>query len=76
MARSQYIYLIEQNLPGGSNIVMAAFTVKREMVQMLRGMATTWAAGIFSDVTVSRVRDGHVAHRHYYPVRELLGGTA
>lgn len=76
MARSQYIYLIELNLPGGSNIVMAAFTVKYEMVKMLRGMSDTWASGVFADVTVSRLRDGSVVHRVYYSIPKLLDGTA
>lgn len=50
MARSQYIYVVEEQHNSGDRLV-AAFTVKHELVTWLK-MNTGW------NYTVTRLRDG------------------
>lgn len=61
MARSSYIYIVSDGLG-----VLAAFTVKYEMINYIRGLDPT-------GLSVYRVADGRrKSDPYYYDVKELI----
>ncbi|MBF6358105.1 hypothetical protein IU449_26780 [Nocardia higoensis] len=63
MARSEYVYIVTA-VEGGCADILAAFTVKHELVSWLR-------ANPASDHRVTRVRDGHDPHPTIIDITEL-----